>query len=255
MPCNLEAILPLAGTHGVKVIEDAACAIGSEILWEDRWERIGKPHADVACFSFHPRKVITTGDGGMLTTDSEEMDQRFRLWRQHGMQVTDAVRHSSTEVIFEDYPCIGYNYRMTDLQAAVGRVQLKRLPGIIQRRRELAAHYTEVLAGVEGIILPGEPSWARSNWQTYLITLADEFSQRGVMQCLLDHGVSTRRGIMCAHREGAYADCPKPHPLPHSENAQDRTVAIPLFPQMTEEDQDYVVRCLRDALKSDCVRV
>ncbi len=128
-------IVAIGKRHGIAVIEDAACAIGSEILWDGEWEKIGKPHGDIACFSFHPRKVITTGDGGMLTTANPEYDRKFRLWRQHAMSVSDTVRHGSRQVIFESYPEVGYNYRMTDLQAAIGREQLKRLPEIVATRR------------------------------------------------------------------------------------------------------------------------
>src|SRR3954449_9425205 len=113
MPCDLAALLPLASQHGIPLIEDAACAIGSEILWDGRWERIGKPHGDAACFSFHPRKILSTGDGGMITTKHRDWDARFHLWRQHGMSVPDTVRHASNSVIFESYPEIGFNYRMT----------------------------------------------------------------------------------------------------------------------------------------------
>ena len=127
MPCDLARIVPIAEKHSLPLIEDAACAIGSEILWNDRWERIGKPHGDVACFSFHPRKILSTGDGGMITTKHKDWDARFRLLRQHGMAIPDTVRHASNTVIFESYPEIGFNYRMTDIQAAVGREQLKRL--------------------------------------------------------------------------------------------------------------------------------
>ena len=129
LPCDLPAILAIAERHGLPVVEDAACAIGSEIRIGDRWERIGRPHGTVACFSFHPRKVITTGDGGMLTTSDPALDRKFRLLRQHGMSVPDTVRHGAKSVIFEEYPIVGFNYRMTDIQAAVGRVQLERLPG------------------------------------------------------------------------------------------------------------------------------
>ncbi len=132
MPCDLAGILQAAGRHALPVVEDAACAIGSEVLWDGRWEKIGKPHGDVACFSFHPRKVISTGDGGMLTTANADWDRQFRLLRQHGMSVPDTVRHGSREVIFESYPMLGFNYRMTDIQAAVGREQLKRLPEIVE---------------------------------------------------------------------------------------------------------------------------
>jgi len=123
MPCDLGRILDIAGRRGLPVIEDAACAIGSEILWSNHWERIGRPHGDVACFSFHPRKVISTGDGGMLTTRNSEWDRKFRLLRQHAMSIPDTVRHGASQVIFESYPTLGYNYRLTDIQAAVGREQ------------------------------------------------------------------------------------------------------------------------------------
>jgi perosamine synthetase len=145
MPCDLSAHRRDRRPRWIPVIEDAACATGSEILWKGRWEKIGKPHGDIACFSFHPRKVVTTGDGGMLTTANPEYDRKFRLWRQHGMSVPDTIRHGSRQVIYEGYPELGYNYRMTDLQAAMGRVQLKRLPELISRRRHLAELYRQEL--------------------------------------------------------------------------------------------------------------
>src|SRR6185436_1574704 len=115
MPCDLAAIVPLARSRGLAVVEDAACAIGSELRWQGHWQRIGRPHGDVACFSFHPRKVISTGDGGMIATADGDRDARCRLLRQHGMSVPDTVRHRAAEVIFESYPVVGYNYRMTDI--------------------------------------------------------------------------------------------------------------------------------------------
>jgi perosamine synthetase len=124
MPCDMEAVLKVARARGLTVVEDAACAAGSQVRIDGRWEKVGRPHGDIACFSFHPRKVITTGDGGMLTTADPGRDERFRRLRQHGMSVPDTVRHGAAEVIFESYPDVGYNYRMTDIQAAVGRVQL-----------------------------------------------------------------------------------------------------------------------------------
>ena len=167
MPCDMVSIVEIGRRLGLPVIEDAACAAGSEFNWSGRSQKIGAPAGDIACFSFHPRKVITTGDGGMLTTASAEYDQKFRLWRQHGMSVSDRERHGSSSVIFENYLSVGYNYRMTDIQAAVGRVQLRRLDDIIAQRRDLAALYWQYLGDVPELSLPGEPSWARSNWQSF----------------------------------------------------------------------------------------
>jgi dTDP-4-amino-4,6-dideoxygalactose transaminase len=247
MPCDLAALVAIGRRHGIPVVEDAACAIGSEIRWNGEWEKIGKPHADVACFSFHPRKVVSTGDGGMLTTRHPEWDARFRLLRQHAMSIPDTVRHGSPQVLFESYPTVGYNYRMTDIQAAVGREQLKRLDGIVRQRRALADRYRTLLAPIEGLGLPHEPDDARSNWQSYAVLLPDGLDQRAVMQAMLETGVSTRRGIMCSHREQAYADAALPHPLPHSEHAQDRSILLPLYAQMTVAEQDQVVAALAAA--------
>jgi dTDP-4-amino-4,6-dideoxygalactose transaminase len=191
--------------------------------------------------------VLTTGDGGLLTTRRADWDRQFRLWRQHGMSVPDTVRHGSSQVLFESYPIVGFNYRMTDIQAAVGRVQLERLPGIVARRRALADRYRELLADVPGLGLPVEPAWARSNWQSFCVRLPRHADQRAVMQWMLDRGVATRRGIMCSHREAAYADVPLRTALPHSEAAQDEGLILPLYPQMTAEEQALVAGSLREA--------
>lgn len=247
MPCDLAAIVEIGRRRGLVVIEDAACAIGSEIRWQGRWERIGKPHGDIACFSFHPRKVMSTGDGGMITTARADWDQRLRLLRQHAMSVPDTVRHGSNEVIFETYPMLGYNYRMTDIQAAVGREQLKRLPEIVARRRLLAQRYVAALDGVPGLGLPLEPDWARSNWQSFSVRLPAQCDQRTVMQQLLDRGIASRRGIMCSHREAPYRDSRRAGTLLHSEQAQDQCVLLPLFHQMSESEQQEVVAALVQA--------
>ncbi len=265
MPCDLRRIVEIGRRRRVPVVEDAACAIGSEIDWQGRWERIGRPHGDVACFSFHPRKLLSTGDGGMLTTHDAALDRRFGLLRQHGMSVPDTVRHASPHVIFEEYPVVGFNYRMTDIQAAIGREQLKRLPAIVEHRRAKAARYTEALAAVRGVDVPVEPEWARTNWQSYAIRLADGVDQRTVMQRLLDAGISTRRGATNVHREGAYPPgswyCASsggvcqygsrtgPACLRRSEAVQDSSIVLPLYHQMTDEDQDRVVQSLRSALR------
>lgn len=251
MPCDLRRIMEISRQHGLSVVEDAACATGSEIFWEGHWERIGRPHADIACFSFHPRKVVTTGDGGMLTTANADYDRQFRLLRQHAMTVPDTVRHGSRQVIFESYDEIGYNYRMTDLQAAVGRVQIGRLPEIIAARRRLGTLYGCLLARIDRLRAPVEPNWAHSNWQSYCVTLPPGTDQLKTMQALLDRGIATRRGVMNAHRESAYRGRGAHRSagdLRRSEWAQDNTIMLPLFVQMTEDDVRYVASELEQAL-------
>ncbi len=264
MPCDLRALVPFCRSRRLTLIEDAACAAGSEVLWDGSFERVGRPHGDVACFSFHPRKLLTTGDGGMITTANAGWDAKFRLWRQHGMGVPDTVRHASKTVIFESYTELGYNYRMTDLQAAIGRIQIERLPELVVARRARAERYREKLGVIPGLILPEQPAWAKSNWQTYTVRLPGGREQRSVMQRMLEAGVATRRGVMCAHREPAYAATQSwacgagPGPcgcalgacarLRESERAQDETLALPLLNEMTDAQQDAVVQALRQAL-------
>ena len=245
LPCDMARLDEVARAHDLPIVEDAACAIGSEISWQGRWEPIGRPHGRIACFSFHPRKVISTGDGGMLTTDDPELDQRFRLLRQHGMSVNDLKRHGSRSVVFEEHGVLGYNYRMTDIQAAVGRQQLLRLADIVAERRTVAGWYDDALTALDGVEPPHVPQWARSNYQSYVVGLPDHADQREVMQFLLDRGVSSRRGIMCAHREKPYAGT---YDLPHSEASQDRHIVLPLFPGMTADDVDRVVTELAAAV-------
>jgi len=242
LPCDLPAILAVARRHALPVVEDAACAIGSEILTNGCWERIGRPHGDVACFSFHPRKVITTGDGGMLTTNDAALDRQFRLLRQHAMSVPDTVRHAAKAVVFEEYPQVGFNYRMTDIQAAVGRVQLRRLPGLLEERVALGERYTRGLRDVSGLVPPVVPPGVRPNYQSYPVevTPAYPLTRDELMRALLRRGISTRRGIMNAHQEGACAELP-PARLPHSEHARDTVILLPLYCSMTEREQDHVL--------------
>jgi dTDP-4-amino-4,6-dideoxygalactose transaminase len=253
MPCDLQVILEIAGRHGLRVVEDAACAAGSEIQNADgSWMRIGAPRGDIACFSFHPRKLLSTGDGGMLTTRDADLDARFRLLRQHGMDVPDTVRHQAATVVFEAYPQLGFNYRMTDIQAAIGREQLKRLPAIVARRRALAARYSSAFAGVDGLMAPYEPAWARSNWQSYSVRVAAPGLQRPLMQQLLDEGIATRRGVMNAHREAAYPPGTwreGPGGLTAGERIQDTAVILPLFHDLDEPSQDRVIDAVVRAVR------
>jgi dTDP-4-amino-4,6-dideoxygalactose transaminase len=254
MPCDLEAIIEFARSRCLVVIEDAACAMGSEIKMHNAWERIGRPHGDLATFSFHPRKVITTGEGGMITTQNTEWDAKLRLLRQHGMSLSDVSRHSSERVSFENYLTLGYNYRMTDIQAAMGRVQLRRLSHIVERRRALADRYRELLGAVPEVCVPMEPSFARSNCQSFWVELPDRAPQQRIMQRLLDRGISTRRGISNAHSELAYSSLGSYRAgstLVTSERLHNSVILLPLFHDMTSDDQEFVVAELKDALRSE----
>lgn len=237
LPCDLRALSEITGKAGVPLIEDAACAVGSEIRWGNDWQRIGRPHGAIACFSFHPRKLLTTGEGGMLTTSDAAIASRARALRQHGAAASEAP-----------FVETGFNYRMTDIQAAVGRVQLGRLPEVLARNRERARRYAEALASVPGLVLPSEPAWSRSNFQSYCIRLPDRIDVTAVREQLARQGISTRAGIANAHQEPAYAAQPRLHPLTASEAARQRCLMLPLFPELTPSDQQRVVEALRHAL-------
>ena len=238
IPCNLSAILSLANKFNIPVVEDAACAIGSEISFDKgrTWEKIGKPHGNIACFSFHPRKVITTGDGGMIVTNTPEFDQKFRLFRHQGMSVSDIVRHESKSIIFEEYPILGYNYRMTDIQAAIGIEQLRKLPKFIDKRKKIDKLYRKYLKDISWLKLPTEPDYARCNWQSYPVRISRNapVSRNELMQHLLDNGIATKPGIMNAHQEKVYSG--QKLKLPESEEAREKVVLLPIYQNLSEED-------------------
>ena len=236
MPANIEPIIALCHSRGIPVVEDAACAAGSEY----RHMPVGRL-ADVTAWSFHPRKLLTTGEGGMLTTSRHEWAQRARRLRQHGMDVSAEARHTSLLAPQEHYVELGFNYRMTDLQAAVGLVQLSRLPAIVARRRSLAGLYRRRFAGVPGLVLAGDPQWGRTNYQSLRLDIMPTFwaSRDEVLEQLAADGVSARRGIMSAHREPAFVRNAH-RPLPVSEWLSDNSLILPLYHEMTEDDVDRV---------------
>lgn len=249
MPCDLERIRAIADAHGIPVIEDAAGAIGSEIRTAAGWERIGRPHGAIACFSLHSSKPLSAGDGGVLTTANAEWNARFRLLRQHGMRLSHLPCAGHRRPIGEEYPVAGFNYRLTDLQAAIGRQQLHRLPDIVARRRALAARYDSMLSLLSEVVAPREPPWAHANWQSYCVRLPNSADRAQVMQRLLDREIATEPGTMCIHREASYADLALRAPLPQSEAAQRSCLLLPLFPEMEDAMQQEVVAALREALR------
>lgn len=246
MPCDLKSILPLAEKFNIPVVEDAACAAGSEISFDigKTFEKIGRPHGRVACFSFHPRKVMTTGEGGMITTNDESIDQRVRLLRHQGMDIPDTKRHDSKQIVFEQYVSTAYNYRMTDIQASIGIEQLKKLPDMIERRRKIVAQYCSKLKGVAGLQLPEEYMGFHTNWQSFPVRITDQCSRSRdeIMQILLDQGISTRAGIMNAHMEEPYQN--KLWQLPNSEAARAQTIILPVYHTLSDKGIEFIIEQL-----------
>ena len=242
LPAEMNTILEIAAKHGLAVIEDAACAIGSEY----EGERIGKPLGIMACFSFHPRKILTTGEGGMITTNDADLAASLRKLRQHAMSLSDVARHSAKQVTTETYDEVGYNFRMTDMQAAIGSIQLDRLPGFLERRRYLASRYDQALAPLSWLETPFVPANCLHNYQSYMVRLNGSAAEKrdAIMQTLLEKNISTRRAIMATHREIPYRSARWEASLPQTNLIAETALILPLFHQMTESEQDYVIEAL-----------
>jgi dTDP-4-amino-4,6-dideoxygalactose transaminase len=249
LPADIDTFAAIAEKHGLALVEDAACAIGSRY----KGRRVGGD-GQAVCFSFHPRKVITTGEGGLILTDNAAYARTMSIMRQHGMNMSVMERHKSDRVSIENYD-FGFNYRMTDLQAAVGIEQLKRLDSLLATRLRAAERYNEALAGHPWLRPPYIPEYAEPTFQSYAIQLTEDapLSREQVMEQLLAMGVATRRGVMLAHREPAYEGWPCPNDLAKSEDASARSLLLPIFGDITDQQVDYVIDCigaLRPALQT-----
>lgn len=244
MPAEMEAFQALATRYGLAIVEDAACALGSRSLGKS----VGS-QAEMTCFSFHPRKLITTGEGGMITTLREEYAERARRLISHGTSVSDLTKHRATSMVIEHYSEIGYNFRMTNLQGAVGIAQMRKLDWILARRRTLGERYTTAFLPVPALIPPMASLDAEPNYQTYMLRLTEMCPQSRdqVVESLLARGIAARPGIQPIHLEPCYAESGL-H-LPNTEMAAATTLIIPLFPQMTEAEQDYVIENVLDLVK------
>jgi perosamine synthetase len=239
-PADLDAIHALCDPLGVAVVEDAACAIGA--TYKARPVGAG---AELAAFSFHPRKVITTGEGGMLTTTRADRAVLLRRLREHGMNVSAADRHAARGPVIERYLETNFNYRMTDIQAAVGLVQLGRLDAIVRRRRQLAGRYQRLLADVPGLQVARDPAYG-TTYQSFWVVLPDDFpvDRNTLLARLADAGISSRRGIMAAHLEPAYTAISHAD-LPVTERLAAQALLLPLFHELRRDEQDRVVAVVR----------
>jgi perosamine synthetase len=245
LAANMDRLAAIAQLHHLVLIEDAAPAIGATYKGH-RVGGLGNP----TCLSFHPRKLITTGEGGMLLTDNATIAERARTLRAHGMSVSDLARHRAENVMFEQYHELGYNYRMTDMQAAIGVEQMRRLDTIIERRRDVAWRYAQALGGLEGLWLPFSSRATPHTYQSYMIELvpAAGIDREALMRQLLAAGVATRRGVMAIHLEPYYRERYPTLALPASESAARHTLLLPTYPSMTSAEQEYVIEHLLRAL-------
>ena len=252
LAADMDATLALADRHGLTVIEDAACAIGTTY----RGRHVGTL-GTIGCFSFHPRKVITTGEGGMAVTGDPELATRLRALRNHGTMVSDLERHRTGCQTLPDYPLSGLNYRMTDIQGALGASQMTRLESLLQRRQQLAGRYDVALSGMPGLVTPMCQSASRHSYQSYVCridtgaldcTLAQGTEIRHHLMAALDEaGIATRQGTHAVHMLSYYREryALVADALPHSQTADQLSIALPLYPQMTEAEQDEVLTQLR----------
>lgn len=238
LPCDLDRIYEIAKRHKLHVIEDAACALGSKY----KRKMIGS-FGQFVCLSFHPRKIITTGEGGMVLTNSKKQAEFLRTLRHQGMSISDLVRYGSKRIIYEKFSVIGYNFRMSDLQAAVGVEQMKKIPRILRRRAYLAGRYTKNFLKSKNIMPPSVPEGYVHNWQSYVIRLKPnkKIARDRLIQKLYNVGIAARVGIMAAHLEKPYRTMYPKLSLPETELAVKENIILPLYYQMTEEEQDYII--------------
>lgn len=245
VPVDLAEIRDLCDPRGIVVVEDAACAAGATY----RGRPVGAG-AEIAAWSFHPRKIVTTGEGGMITTSRADWAARARRLREHSMSLSAAQRHGSVLAPAEEYTEVGFNYRMTDLQAAVGLVQLRKLPELVARRRQLAEVYTKHVDDIAGLRAVADPPWGTSNFQSFWIEVSEPYplNRDELLAHLAARDISARRGIMTSHRQPAHAGGAPDHPsLTASEQLSDRTLILPLFHQLSESEQSRVIEALKTA--------
>jgi len=238
LSADMDPILEIARAHGLRVLEDAACAIAATY-----YDRPVGSLGTAGCFSFHPRKAITTGEGGMITTDDDALAERIALLRSHG-----GVR-TGNRFRFE---AAGFNYRLSDILAAVGVAQLRKLDRILERKRELAAEYTRRLHGLEGVATPVDPAWHGHVYQSYVLMIDEAINRDRLIGAMRERGIETTLGTYALHAEPFFTRTYgyRPGDLPGSYASYRRSLTLPLYPSMTDADIDRIVDSLSCALAS-----
>jgi len=249
---DIQTLSALATEYGLIIIEDSACSLGAMIR-DKHQGAFGNP----SCVSFHPRKSITTGEGGMILTDDNELAVRLRGLRSHGASTSEIARHNNHGFLLPSFDSIGYNYRMTDIQAAMGLAQMEKFELILETRRNKAARYSKLLKGIEWLVTPIEPEGYYHTYQSYVCMLRFEgftSTEGGVkrdrlLTLLAEKGIATRQGTHASHTLECYKQLYDidAEALPNSYACDRLSITLPLYVQMTDVEQDYVVEQLKEA--------
>ena len=242
-PCNIDAINAIAEKQGLRVLDDAACAYGSV----NRGRPVGSL-AEATVFSLHARKPVTTGEGGMIVTDDAALAGRLKMLRHHGMSMSDYARHGAPPTLFESYLEVGYNARITDMQAAIGLVQLSRSAELLANRRRVAEIYNSHLLEHRMLAPPHVPDGLDHNWQSYQVIVRQgaKLTRNEIMDRLFQLGIPTRRGVMASHLEPPYQA--RGTSLPHSEHVASNSLLLPMHSGMTEEQAHFVLAAIDQLL-------
>lgn len=228
-PADMDKIINLAKKYNLKVIEDAACALGSEY----KGRKVGTI-GDIGCFSFHPRKVITTGEGGIVVTDNDELAEKIKILRNHG------ISHIAGKTSFL---YAGLNYRMTDIQGAIATVQMKKLKGLNEKRTKLVRQYNELFKNIKEVRIPEEKSYAKHIWQTYHILLNRKCNRDKLIMMLKERKIESNFGAYAVHKERYYRDKYKCSDIefPNSIYAYKYGIALPLHNSLEDKDIEHIV--------------
>lgn len=243
IPADLDKIQKIADKYHLKVIEDAACAIGTEY----KGRKIGSS-GNLVCVSFHPRKIITTGEGGAVLCNDLALDTLIKRYRHHGMSISDKTRHSSSSLLEPEYEILGYNFRMSDLHGAVGLAQMDKLDWILARRRELADLYIQELEKISGITVPELDYDARPTYQTMMICIDNKMikkSRNEIVNELRKNEIFATNGIMAIHKTQYYEQLYPGLYLKNTEWVADNSIILPLYPQMKNEDVFTVIELFK----------
>lgn len=242
MPADMDYIMTIAKKYNLYVVEDAACALGSEY----KGQKVGNI-GEIGCFSFHPRKIITTGEGGMITTNDKRIAEKARLLRNHGMTISAHERNKKVKIKKEEYPLVGYNYRMTDLQGAIGLVQMEKLEYILNKRRAIARRYNSLLEKIEWLERPHVPAYANPNYQSYIVRVKEGgYKVRDhIISKLIGFGISCKAGVQAIHMEKCYREKYKGDRLINTERAFNSTILLPMHLELKEEEQNKIIQRLR----------